>query len=200
MAAATGTHPDGRPPIAVRTFRTRAVLVSTVVDLVIGLLVVGAGVVVGLRVAAPRGLPLALAVGLLGLLSVAAGLGRINARLEIHPTALESTWGFARHRLALADLSGAALVEKGRPAPGGAWERFIGGGFFGVLVWWLVGLVASFAHTEPSAGSHDLVVVKHHGAPVQIRAIGTWSIRGASDQAAAALHEVESAISAHRER
>ena len=177
-----------------QVFRSRAVYVAGTVDLVIG----GAVLFVGLAVAVARGnrdaIPVGLAVTLVGLILVLTGLGRMAARLEVTATTVAWTWGFSRHELPLSELEDAALVEKGSPASGASWAGFLGGGFFGVLAWWLLELVVAFVSSEPSIGSFDLVVSRHRGAPVELKPISSWSTRPSHSQANQALQAVKAAI------
>ena len=177
-----------------QVFRARAVSAAGFVDLIVGGLVL----IVGVGLAAGRGdrdaLPLGLVLCVVGLLLVLTGLGRMTARLEVTATSVAWTWAFSRHELPLSALDDAALVEKGSPTSGASWAGFLGGGFIGAVVWWLVEAVAVFVSSEPSTGSFDLVLIKHHGAPVEVKPISSWSTRSSHSQADGALQAVRGAI------
>ncbi len=145
----TGAQP------ATGVFKARAVLVAGFLDLVIGLvlLTVGIGLVAG-RVNRDA-VPLGTAVLVSAVLFVVSGLGRITARLDVHPDKITWKWNFSQHEIALADLEGAAHVEKGSPAAGASWAGFLGGGFSTVLAWWLMDVTAAFCGSDPSLGSLD---------------------------------------------
>ena len=179
---------------AIQVFRTRAVVVAGIVDLLLGVGIVATGLALlawwGNRGAVPVGL----AVSLVGLLLLLNGFGRVSARLEITDTSLDWRWGVSRHSVALVDLQDAALVEKGAPAPGASWAGLPGGGLYMVLVWWLASLVGAFVRSEPSLGPLDLVVIKHVGAPQEIKVISAWSTRNSHSQANEALDAVKRAI------
>ena len=196
--AGTATRSTAAPLV----FRSRAVWVAGIIDVVVGTAVVLAGLgiasmgevhgVHGVR----KTLPLGLAICIVGLVPLMSGLSRINARIEITPTHVMWTWSFSRQALALEDLDDAALVEKGAPASGAAWAGFLGGGFGGVLAWWLFDVACAFFNTEPSLGSVELVVIKHYGGPVSVKPIGAWSTRPSHSQANEALHYLKAAIAA----
>lgn len=177
-----------------RVFRARAVLIAGFVDFTLGL----ALLVVGLSVMEWRGnhgaLPIGLAISLVGLILLLTGFSRVTSRLEVTETSLVWTWGFSRHEVGLSELEDAALVEKGSPASGASWAGFLGGGFLLVLVWWLVELITAFVGSEPSLGALDLVVMKHHGSPIEIKPISAWSTRSSHSQANVALQAVQLAI------
>jgi hypothetical protein len=139
-------------------------------------------------------LPLGLAISVVGLTVLLTGLGRMTARLEVTETSVDWTWALSKHEVPLIELEDAALVEKGSPASGASWAGFLGGGFLSVLVWWLVELVASFVTGEPSLGAFDLVVVKQHGAPIEVKTISSWSTSHSHSQANEALQVVKAAI------
>ena len=168
--------------------------VAGFLDLALGLvaLVVGIGLVIG------RGnreaVPLGLTVSVVAVLLVVSGLGRITARLEVHPGKVTWSWNFSHHQIPLAELEDAALVEKGSPAAGASWAGFLGGGFLSVLAWWLVDVAHGFFGSEPSLGSLDLVVIRHHGVPVEVKAISAWSTHSSHSQANAALRVLKAAI------
>ena len=90
------------------TFRSRAVRVAGVVDLVVGVVLVAGGVAVALPA---HRLPGGLAVGVLGVLLVLSGLSRTTARMELTRTRVTWYWSFSWSHLDLADLDDAALVE-----------------------------------------------------------------------------------------
>lgn len=169
-------------------------LVAGFLDLVLGLavLVVGIGLVVGRdnRDAVPLGLTFCV----VGALLVVSGLGRVTARLDVHPDTVTWRWNFSQHQIPLTDLEGAALVEKGSPAPGASWAGFLGGGFSSVLAWWLVDVAHGFFDSEPSLGPLDLVVIRHHGGSVEIKAISAWSTSASHSQANEALRVLDAAI------
>jgi len=174
--------------------RARAVFVAGIVDFTVGIAVL----VVGLGLVAWRGnrdaLPLGLAIVVVSFILVLTGLGRMTARLEITQRCVVWTWAFSRHEVPLAELEDAALVEKGSPASGSSWAGFLGGGFLSVLIWWLVELVAGFGGSEPSLGAFDLVLIKHHGAPVEVKTISSWSTGHSHSQANETLQVVKTAI------
>jgi hypothetical protein len=180
----------GQDPIG----RTRAVYVAGAIDFSVGLAVS----LVGLGLVVQRGnrdsLPLGLAMTIGGLLLALTGLGRMTARMTVTSSHVTWTWWFAKHEVSLQDLEEAALVEKGSPAPGAAWAGFLGGGFAAVLAWWLLDVVVAFISSEPSLGSFDLVLIKHHGEPIQVRPISAWSTRSSHSQANEALRAVQIAI------
>ena len=180
--------------------RTRAVLVAGVVDFTVGIAVL----VTGLGLVAWRGtrdaLPLGLAIFVAGLILVLTGLGRMTARLEITHSCVVWTWAFSRHEVPLTELEDAALVEKGSPASGASWAGFLGGGFLSALAWWFVELVAAFVGSEPSLGALDLVLIKHHGTPLEIKAVSSWSTRHSHSQANEALQAVKTAIISSQHR
>jgi hypothetical protein len=191
MAGTAGDDPTGR-----QVFRSRAVSVAGIVDVVAGGCVLIVGLVVVIGRANRDALPLGVAISVVGLILALTGLGRMAARLEVTATTVVWTWAFSRHELPLSELEDAALVEKGSPASGASWAGFLGGGFLGVLAWWLVELVAAFVSSEPSIGAYDLVVYKHHGAPVEMKPISSWSTRSSHSQADQALQAVRAAITA----
>jgi hypothetical protein len=166
----------------------------------LGLIAVGAAVVVALRVGRPDGLPLGLLLGLIGVYFAFSGAGRMAAWFEVSQDAIRWTWSFSRHELRVTDLVDAALVEKGAPAPGGEWAGFIGGGFDGVIAWWLLGLGHSVLQTSPAMGSRVLMVLRVHGGPVHIPVIGTWGTAASHTEASLALAAVQEAIRAGQVR
>jgi hypothetical protein len=176
--------------------RTRAVLVAGVIDFTVGIAVL----VASLGLLAWRGnrdaLPLGLAIFVAGFILVLTGLGRMTARLEVTQSCVVSTWAFSRHEVALTELEDAALVEKGSPASGASLAGFLGGGFLFALVWWVVELVAALVGSQPSLGAFDLILIKRHGAPVEVKAISSWSTRHSHSQANEALRAVKAAITA----
>jgi hypothetical protein len=137
-----------------------------------------------------------LAIAVVALIVILTGLGQMTARLEITGTSVAWTWYFSRHEVPLAELEDAALVEKGSPASGASWAGFLGGGFPSVLVWWLGEGVVAFVSSEPTLGPRDLVVIRHHGGPTEIKPISAWSTRSSHSQANEALHAVQAAIAA----
>ncbi len=137
-----------------------------------------------------------MALGVVGLIFLVTGLGRMTARMEVGPTEVRWTWSFATERLALDELVDCALVEKGSPAAGGAWVGFLGGGIFMVLVWWLVDVVSALVRSAPSLGSLELVAVKRYGGPVTIKPISAWSTPSSHSQVTEALVALQTAIDA----
>ena len=181
-------------------FRSRAVRVVGIIDCAVGLIVVltGSGLAVlgGMR----NALPIGLAICVVGLILLFFGLSRMTARMEISKTHVTWTWSFSSQTLALEDLDDAALVSKGAPASGAAWAGFLGGGFDGVLVWWLFDAFGAFFNSEPSLGSVGLIAVKHYGGPVPIKPIGAWSTRSSQSEANQALHCLKTAIASSSRR
>src|SRR5665213_2425916 len=175
-------------------FRSRAARVAGIIDFVVGLIVVLAGSGLAVQGGNRNALPLGLAICLVGLIVLLSGLSRMTARMEISKTHLTWTWSFSKQTLALEDLDDAALVVKGAPASGAAWAGFLGGGFVGVLAWWLFDLCWAFFNSEPSLGSVELIAVKHYGGPVPIKPIGAWSTRPSHSEAAQALDSLKTAI------
>jgi hypothetical protein len=176
------------------------VVVSGVVDLGLAAFAFGGAAAVALVVTGSDRLPFSLLLGLVGLLLLVSGIGRVRSRLEIHRDSLEWTWALVRQRVPLAELVDADIAEKGRPTPGGAWAGLIGGGFTWVFLWWLFGLIGSVAHAEPTTGSHDLVLIRRHGPPVQVRAIGTWATRAGAARVSEVVAAVRASIAAERLR
>ncbi len=183
-----------------RVFRTRAVIVAGLGDLLVGCSLL----VVGVTLAAVRGsrdaLPLGLALSVVALILLLTGFGRITARMEISGSIVAWTWAFSRFTVALSDLEDAELVEKGSPASGGSWAGFLGGGVVAAAAWWVVGLAAAFLRSGPSLGPLDLVVIKRHGGAVEVQPISAWSTRSSRSQADEALHAVRAAIAASARR
>jgi hypothetical protein len=182
-------------------FRSRAVRVAGIIDFVVGLIAVLAGSGLAVRGGNHVALPLGLAICVVGLVVLLSGLSRMAARMEISKTHLTWTWSFSKQTLALEDLDDAALVAKGAPVSGAAWAGFLGGGFIGVLAWWLFDLCWAFVNSEPSLGSVELIAIKHYGGPVPIKPIGAWSTQPSHSGAAQALDCLKTAIasSAHRQ-
>jgi hypothetical protein len=174
-------------------FRSRAVVVSGVVDMVIGVgaLGIGASVAAGTT---KNALPLALLLLLVGAYLVISGLGRVTARLEVCSDRVRWRWSFSWHELELRELEDAALVEKGSPASGASWSGYLAGGFTWVFIWWIGELVYSVFSNEPSLGPVELVLIPRHGTPEEVRPITAWSSRQSHSQAKKALDAVRSAI------
>jgi hypothetical protein len=181
-------------------FRSRAVKVAGIIDFVVGVIVLLAGLGVAVLGGVHRALPLGLATCVVGVILVPTGLGRMTARMEITKTHLIWTWSFSKQMLALEDLDDAALVEKGAPASGASWAGFMGGGLAGVLAWWLFDVGVAFFTSEPSLGSVELIAVKHYGGPVPIKPIGAWSSRPSHSDANQALQCLKSAIASSARR
>ena len=168
MAALTGITPA-------RTFRTRAVYVAGAVGVTIGVAVLIVGVALTALQSNRNSLPLGLVVCLIGLILLLDGLGRMMSRLEVRGDRMTWTWGFSRHEVLTTDLEDAALVEKGSPFSGASWAGFLGAGLLRVFVWWLSEVIVRFFSTEPSIGSLDLVLMRRHGAPIEVKSISAWS-------------------------
>jgi hypothetical protein len=181
------------PPV-LGVFRSRAVVVAGALDLVIGLVVLGIGVAVAGRDADRSALPIGLLVVLVGGYLVISGLGRVVARVELCSDRFRWKWNFSWHEVALRDVRDAALVEKGSPSSGASWAGFLGGGFIGVFIWWFGELVYSFFSNEPSLGPLELVVIRRHGDPLEVRPISAWSSRSSHSEANQALSALKSAI------
>ena len=137
---------------------------------------------------------------MVGLIALLSGLSRMTARMEISKAQLTWTWSFSKQTLALEDIDDASLVVKGAPASGAAWSGFLGGGFFGVLAWWLFDVFWAFFKSEPSLGSVELIVIKHYGGPVPIKPIGAWSTKPSHSEAAEALDSLKTAIASSSRR
>jgi len=75
-----------------------------------------------------------------------------------------------------------------------------GGGFLAALAWWLVELASAIVASEPTLGPLELVLVKHHGAPVEIEPISAWSTRSSRSQAGEALQALKTAIASSPRR
>jgi hypothetical protein len=175
-------------------------MVSGAVLVGLGVVVVGAAVVVALTVRRPAGLPLGLAVGCVGAYLIVGGAGRLASWLEVGPGAIRWAWSFSRHEIPVTALVDAALVEKGSPASGGAWGGFLGGGLDGVIAWWLLGVAGSVSRRSPTLGSRVLVVIRHHGGRVEIPVIGSRGTDAGQSEAAVALAAVQGAIRAGQVR
>ena len=191
MAYVAGGNSDG-----VQVFRTRAVRVAGLVDVILGstLLAVGASFVAWRS--GHNGLPIGLAIAIVALTILIVGLGRVTARLELTSTEVRWKWTFSGFRAALTELDDADLVEKGSPASGASWAGFLGGGFYGVFIWWVLELVVAFFTSEPSLGPLELVVIKHHGGAVAVPPISAWSTRSSHSEANEAVRAIKAAISA----
>jgi hypothetical protein len=178
----------------IRVFTARAVMVAGIVDLVLGLAVLGLGMGLLIGWHARDGVPLGLALSVIAVLLVVTGLGRVTARLEIHPDKVAWRWNLSRHEIPLGELEDAALVEKGSPSPGASWAGFLAGGFSSALAWRLVDLATAFFRSEPSLGAFDLVVIRHRGGAVEVRPISCWSTRSSHSEVNEALGALQQAI------
>ena len=196
--------PAGGNPGSPGVYRSRAVTVSGWVDATVGLALVLAGSAMSVSGRADSGkLVLGLAVLAIGLLLGGAGLGRILARLEVHETKIVWTWAFAKHEHSLEDLTEAALVEPGSPssgagASGAAFLIPLGLGIIGLFA--LIGKGVSVFKAGPTLGTHTLIVIRRFGAPVAIRAIGTFAFRPEQSSAAVAAQAVQAAIASFHAR
>ena len=179
-------------------FRSRAVRTAGIIDFVIGPVLAGVGVAV--QGANRNALPLGVAACVVGLIFLLSGLSRMTARMEISKTHLTWIWSFSKQTLALEGLDGAALIEKGAPASGAAWAGFLGGGFAGVLAWWLFDVSCAFFNSEPSLGSVELIAIKRYGGPVAIKPISAWSTRPSHSEATQAPHCLQAAIASTSRR
>jgi hypothetical protein len=193
MAAGTSRNPS-------KVFRSRAVLLAGTLDFTLGIAVLASGLTLMVGRRDGDALPLGLAICVVALILLFTGLGRLTARLEITDTTVRWRWGFARHAVALVDLDDADLVEKGSPASGNSWAGFLGGGFLAAFAWWFVELVSAFLASEPTLGPLELVLIKHHGAPVEIEPISAWSTRSSRSQANEALQTLKAAIASSPRR
>lgn len=169
-------------------------------DFILGIVVLAGGLtlIVGRR--DEDAIPLGLAICVVALILLFTGLGRLTAQLEITDTTVQWKWGFARHAVALTDLEDADLVEKGSPASGNSWAGFLGGGFLAAFAWWFVELASAFMASEPTLGPLELVLIKYHGAPVEIEPISAWSTRSSRSQANEALQALKAAIASSSRR
>lgn len=181
-------------------FRTRAVLISGLLDLLLGLGTVAAGATLFPGLHNAKGTALSCAVGLIGVVVVSLGVSRMTARLEVHHDRLVWTWAFSRHELPFDNLTEASLIEPGSPASGGESATFVSGGLVAVVAWWALDQIGSLFHAGPTLGTRALVVLRHHGGPVRIPPIGTFSLESGSSQAFAAQQAVQRAIDASRAR
>jgi hypothetical protein len=178
----------------VQIFRTRAVVVSGVVDLILGIVVVAVGILVVLGTHNANIRAGGAAIIFVGLFLVFTGTGRMTAKLELHPDKVVWTWSFSSHHHPVAGLEDASLVEPGSPAQGAAWNAWIAGGFASVGTWWLLSLLRSVSKADPTIGTRQLELIPHFGAPIRIRAIGTYATGVGSSQAYAAEMAVKQAI------
>ena len=69
-----------------------------------------------------------------------------------------------------------------------------------VVAWWTLDQIGSIFNAGPTLGARTLVVLRHHGGPVRIPPIGTFSLEPQSSQAFAAQQAVQSAIDGYRAR
>ncbi len=180
-------------------FRTRAVVVSGALDLVvgIGLMAWGAALTAGGHGARPA---FGAALVLLGAVVGATGAGRMAARLEVHDSKLVWTWPFSRHELSFDNVVQAALVEPGSPASGGEWGTLLSGGVVAVAGWWLAGLALSMFRAGPTLGSSTLEILRRRGGPVRISPIGTFCFEPTRSTAFAAQQAVDYALGLYRAR
>jgi hypothetical protein len=183
----------------IRVFRTRAVVVAGLVDVVAGTAMLGTGIWLAWWRGGRDGLPLGLALAVVGSFILLSGVGRVTSRMELGGTHVAWRWAFSRFDVALNDLVDAAVVEKGSPTSGASWAGFLGGGPFGALVWWLMGLAAALLSSEPSLGAFELVVIKQYGGAVPVKPISTWSNRTSHSQANDAARAVKKAIDSSRQ-
>jgi len=183
----------------IQVFRTRAVRVAGLVDVVLGAALAGGGAIVATR-GQRNGLPIGLTLSVLGLAIFVGGLGRITARLELSSTRVTWKWTFSKFEVSLTDLVDAALVEKGSPAPGASGAGFLGGGFYGVFIWWLLDLGVAFLSSEPSLGPLELVVIKRYGGAVSVKPISTWSSTSSHSEANDAVQAIKHAIANSADR
>jgi hypothetical protein len=183
-----------------RVFRTRAVLISGLLDLVVGLGIVGAGASLFAGIHDANRTAPAFAVGLIGFVVAALGVSRMTARLEVRHDKLVWTWAFSRHEMPLDSLTEASLVEPGSLASGGESATFVSGGLVAVAAWWLLDQIGSVFNAAPTLGARTLIVLRHHGGPIRIPSIGSFSREPGSSQAFAAQQAVQSAIDANRAR
>jgi hypothetical protein len=185
----------------IQVFRTRAVVVAGLGDVGAGTAIVAAGIWLASWQGGRDGLPLGLALMVVGTFTLLTGTARVTARVELSETQVTWRWSFARFRVPLADLEDAALVEKGSPASGSSWAGFLGGGLFGVLALWVIDLAAGFLSSEPTLGPLELMVIKHHGGAVAVKPISAWSTRNSHSEANNAVRAIKKAIdsSARRE-
>ena len=137
------------------TLRTRAVVVSGVADLVLGLAVLAGAVVVG-----TRSLTLAAAAGILGLAFVLGAIGRLSAWVEVHPDRVAWTWGFARHEVAYDDVVDVTL--------------------------------------SPHRGVRTVLLVRRHGPPVRVAALGTFGLSAAAPPTFVDQQLLQWAVGEHR--
>ena len=184
----------GRNMLSPQVFRTRAVVTSGWIDLVVGLALVAAAAVIFAGERISQTLAVGFALVVLGLMIGGTGVGRILARLEVHPTRLVWTWGFSRHEVDLAEITEAALVEPGVAHPGGAFGGLLGGGLIAVAIWWVVGVVGSMFRAGPTLGTLTLIVLRQYGLSIRIDPIGTFSQTPGSSGAFTAQQAVQMAI------
>ena len=179
-------------------FRTRAVFISGLLDLGVGLGIVGTGASLLLGGHDSDRTALSIAVGLLGVVVAAVGVSRMTARLEVHHDKLVWTWTFSRFELPFDNLTEASLIEPGSPASGGEFATVVSGGLVAVVAWWVLDQIGSVFNTGPTLGARSLIVLRHHGGPVRIPPIGTFSLQPGSSKAFAAQQAVQGAIDAYR--
>jgi hypothetical protein len=183
----------------IQVFRSRAVVVAGLVDVIAGTAILGTGIWLAWWRGGRDGLPLGLALVVVGMFTLLSGTGRVTSRMELSDTRVAWRWTFSRSDVALQDLEDADLVEKGSPASGASWAGFLGGGLIGGLVWWLTELAAAFVSSEPSLGAFELVVIKHHGGAVAVKPISAWSNHTPHSQANDAVRAVKNAIDSRRQ-
>ena len=134
-------------------FCTRAVLISGLLDVLLGLGIVGAGASLFPGVHNAKGTALSFSVGLIGVVVAALGVSRMTARLEAHHDKLVWTWMFSRNEMPFDNLIEASLVESGSPASGGESATFVSGGLVAVVAWWLLDQIGSIFNAGPTLGA-----------------------------------------------
>jgi hypothetical protein len=179
------------------------VTISGWVDSVVGLAVVLLGSLMAAISKTSAGLAFDLLIVAFGLIVGVAGVGRIAARLEVHETKIVWTWTFTRHEHSLDDLTDAAFVEAGSPssgvwASGAAFIMPLGLGVLGIFA--LIGTFLSVFKAGPTLGTHTLIVIRRYGAPVRIRAIGTFAFKPERSSAVVSERAVQTAIASFHAR
>ena len=181
-------------------FRTRAVLVAGLVDVVLGSVLLATGAGLSAWGGRRYGLPVGLTLSVVALIILLSGVGRVTSRFELSATQVTWRWTFSKSAVKLVDLEDADLVEKGSPGSGASWAGFLAGGLFGMAVWWLLDLAVAFLSSEPSLGPLELVLIKRHGGAVAVKPISAWSTRSSHSQAGDAVRAIKQAISASADR
>ncbi len=175
-------------------------MAAGLVDILLGVAVLIAGVSLAAERGSRDALPLGLTLSVVALILLLTGLGRVTARMKISETRVAWTWALSRFEVALTDLEDADLVEKGSPASGSSGAGFLGGGLLAAAVWWIVELAAAFVQSGPSLGPLDLVVVKRHGGTMEVKPISAWSTQASRAQADEAVRALRTAIAASARR